>query len=202
MKKTGTGIPAVLLCLAFLFACVCLSACVRQPAEAGEEAESVQKTEVNETPGTEQDQASENATEGSEKSEQAQASENAAEESEETKQETARRIRVTAGETVVVYELNDSQAARDLWEQLPLTVEAEDYSTNEKIFYPPEELDAGDAPLASGGAGVLAYYAPWGDIVMFYDSFGENGSLYELGRAVSGSEAVGEISGTVQIEQE
>ena len=48
-----------------------------------------------------------------------------------------------------------------------LTIEVEDYSTNEKIFYPPQALDTTDAPLAEGGAGVLAYYAPWGDVVMF-----------------------------------
>ena len=40
-----------------------------------------------------------------------------------------------------VYELNNSQAAAELYDQLPLTLEVEDYSTNEKIFYPPEALD-------------------------------------------------------------
>ena len=47
----------------------------------------------------------------------------------------------------------------------PFTVEIEDYSTNEKIFYPPCELDTSDSPLATEGAGTLAYYEPWGDVV-------------------------------------
>ena len=75
------------------------------------------------------------------------------------------------------------------------------YSDNEKIFYPSKELDVNDAPEAEGGAGVLAYYEPWGDVVMFYDDFDSNSSLYELGRVVSGSEWIEDISGTIEISQ-
>ena len=103
------------------------------------------------------------------------------------------------GENVVVYELNDGTAATSLYEQLPLTMEVENYSTNEKIFYPPEELDTSDSPLAQAGAGTLAYYAPWGDVVMFYGDYNENSSLYELGQIVSGAELVSEMSGTITI---
>ncbi len=79
----------------------------------------------------------------------------------------------------------ESAAAQGLCAQLPLTVEVEDFSTNEKIFYPPQELEVADAPLAEGGRGVLAYYAPWGDVVLFYGPFDGSGQLYELGQAVS-----------------
>ena len=75
----------------------------------------------------------------------------------------------------------------------------EDFSTNEKIFYPPQELDISDSPLAQSGAGTLAYYAPWGDVVMFYGDYNENSSLYELGQVVSGGELVGQMSGTITI---
>ena len=111
-----------------------------------------------------------------------------------------RQISVQSDRGAVVYQLNGSAAADALLAQLPLTVEVEDYSTNEKIFYPPQALDTTDAPLAEGGAGVLAYYAPWGDVVMFYDSFGANGSLYELGEVVSGEELISGMSGTVTVE--
>ena len=114
--------------------------------------------------------------------------------------QTARQIQVRFDGGTVVYELNDSAAADALLALLPLTIEVEDYSTNEKIFYPPQELDTTDAPLAEGGAGVLAYYAPWGDVVMFYDSFGTNASLYALGQAVSGGELIGGMSGTITVE--
>lgn len=110
------------------------------------------------------------------------------------------QIAVTCGDMQVVYELNDSPAAQSLLSQLPLTVAVEDFSTNEKVFYPPQELDTSDTPLAEGGAGTLAYYAPWGDVVLFYDSFSANGSLYELGEAVSGVENIGQMSGTITVE--
>lgn len=114
----------------------------------------------------------------------------------------ARQIFIQSGDNVVVYELNDSAAAASLYEQLPLTLAVEDYSTNEKIFYPPQELDISDSPLAEGGAGTLAYYAPWGDIVMFYDDYQENPSLFELGRIVSGGELVSQMSGTITVSAE
>lgn len=120
-------------------------------------------------------------------------------ETEESNVET-NQISVTCGDTQVVYELNDSPAAQGLLSQLPLTVEVEDFSTNEKVFYPPQELDASDTPLAEGGAGTLAYYAPWGDVVLFYDSFSANSSLFELGEAVSGVENIGQMSGTITVE--
>lgn len=111
-----------------------------------------------------------------------------------------RAITVTCGEATVTYQLNDSSAASALLAQLPLTLEVDDFSDNEKIFYPPEGLDVAGAPLAeSGEAGTLAYYEPWGDVVMFYGPFSPNGALYELGRAVDGAGAISGLSGTIEV---
>ena len=117
-----------------------------------------------------------------------------------TDEEVARTISVKFGDNTVIYELNNSPAADSLYEQLPITAEAEDFSTNEKIFYPPQALDTSGTPLAAGGTGTLAYYAPWGDVVMFYGGFSENSSLFQLGQVVSGGELVSEMSGTVTID--
>ena len=107
---------------------------------------------------------------------------------------------VTCGDAVVTYELNDSSAASALLAQLPLTLEVDDFSDNEKIFYPPAELDVAGAPLAeSGEAGTLAYYEPWGDVVMFYGPFSPNGALYELGQAVAGEDGIAGLSGTIEL---
>lgn len=119
---------------------------------------------------------------------------------ESTEETGSRQISVQFGENTVIYELNDSPAADSLYEQLPITTEVEDFSTNEKIFYPSQELDTSDSPVAEGGAGTLAYYAPWGDVVMFYDDYSANSSLFELGHAVSGGEQIGEMSGTIVID--
>lgn len=110
-------------------------------------------------------------------------------------------IRISAGENVVTYQLNDSIAAKNLYAQLPLSLEVENFGSNEKIFYPPQPLDVSDTPQASGGLGVLAYYAPWGDVILFYDDFSRNGSLYELGQVISGSEHIQSIKeGPITIE--
>lgn len=111
-----------------------------------------------------------------------------------------RTMTVACGNATVTYQLNDSAAADALLAQLPLTLEVEDFSDNEKVFYPPEELDVTGAPLAeSGEAGTLAYYAPWGDVVMFYGSFSPNGALYELGQVVDGSDAIAGLSGAIEV---
>lgn len=112
----------------------------------------------------------------------------------------SRRISVRFGENQIICELNDGTAADSLYEQLPLTIEVEDYSTNEKIFYPPHPLNTEDSPLAQTGVGTVAYYGPWGDVVFFYGDYNENPSLFELGQVISGSEMISEISGTITIE--
>lgn len=99
----------------------------------------------------------------------------------------------------IVFRLNDSPAANALYEQLPLTIPVEDYSHNEKIFYPPNELNTNDTPLARGSSGTLAYYAPWGDVVLFYGEFDGAGGLYELGEAVSGTDRIESLTGEIQI---
>lgn len=108
-------------------------------------------------------------------------------------------ITVSSGSRTIVYRLNDSQAAKDLYNQLPLTLDVENYSNNEKIFYPPRELKTSDTPKSDGRKGSLAYYAPWGDVVMFYDSASSASGLYELGTVVSGQDDISELSGRITI---
>ena len=114
---------------------------------------------------------------------------------------TAMQISVKANGKTTVFELNNSPAARDLYAQLPLSIPVENYSNNEKIFYPPGKLNTTDTPQADAQVGTLAYYAPWGDVVMFYGRFGSAAGLYELGHAISGSEYIRGMSGTIQIEK-
>jgi hypothetical protein len=119
-----------------------------------------------------------------------------------SKAPTGMKISVTANGNTTVFELNDSQAARDLYAQLPLSVKVEDYGNIEKIFYPPQKLNTSGTPLAEEcQRGTLAYYAPWGDVVMFYGKFGSAAGLYELGNAVSGAGHISEMSGTIRIDK-
>lgn len=111
----------------------------------------------------------------------------------------ARTVLVTANGVAVTFELNESAAASTLLSQLPLAVEVENFSTNEKIFYPPRPLDVSDAPHAQGGAGTLAYYEPWGDAVLFYGAYEPNDDLYEVGQATSGADGIETLAGTITI---
>lgn len=108
------------------------------------------------------------------------------------------RVEGASGQNVV-FQLNDSSAAKALYEQLPLSIQVENYSNNEKIFYPPDELDTSDAPPAEGPSGTLAYYAPWGDVVLFYGECGGASGLYELGEAVSGADQIETLSGVIKV---
>lgn len=110
-----------------------------------------------------------------------------------------RQIAVRFDDYEVIYELNDSSAACDMLAKLPLSIEVEDYSINEKIFYTETMLDVSDTPLAASGVGTLAYYEPWGDVVFFYGEYDKNASLYELGQAVSGAEYINMMQGAIKI---
>lgn len=69
------------------------------------------------------------------------------------------------------------------------------------ILYPPEKLNITDTPQGDAQVGTLACYAPWGNVVMFYGSFGSAAGLYELGHAISGSEHMRGMSGKIRIEK-
>lgn len=112
----------------------------------------------------------------------------------------SKKISVISNGQITIFELNDSQAANSLYEQLPLTIGVENYSDNEKIFYPPVDLTMTDAVSADAVTGTLAYYELWTDVVMFYEDFGSASGLYELGQAISGSEYIEDMSGTIEIE--
>lgn len=111
------------------------------------------------------------------------------------------KVTVYSNGHATVYQLNGSDAAKALYDQLPMSIEVENYSHNEKIFYPPKKLATHNTPLADARTGTLAYYAPWGDVVMFYGDFGSAGGLYELGEVVSGMEHIQRMSGMIRIEK-
>lgn len=79
-------------------------------------------------------------------------------------------------------DLQDNPTARDLYGLLPLDLRIEDYSTNEKIAYLPRKLsEDGAAPFGNEAAGDFCYYAPWGNIVFFHDSYRYARGLIRLG---------------------
>ncbi|MET7477047.1 cyclophilin-like fold protein [Streptomyces sp. NPDC005648] len=79
--------------------------------------------------------------------------------------------------------LNDSAAARDFAALLPLTVSLSDFHETERIADLPRRLSTKGAPDgAEAKAGDLAYYAPWGNLAVFYRDFPHSDGLIILGR--------------------
>lgn len=102
------------------------------------------------------------------------------------------KIRITIGEKVVTAALTDSEAARDFVSLLPLTLVLEDYAGTEKISDLPKRLSTQGAPAGSDpSVGDIAYYAPWGNLAIFYRDFGYSSGLVILGKIDGEMDAFG-----------
>jgi hypothetical protein len=78
-------------------------------------------------------------------------------------------IRVTLDGRPVDATLNDGPAARDFAGLLPLTLDLEDFHQTERVADLPRRLTTSGTPEpAAPKAGDLAYYAPWGNLALFY----------------------------------
>ena len=111
------------------------------------------------------------------------------------------KIKVTDGENIVVFELNSTSAARSLYNMLPIEVEVENYSNNEKIFYPTPALQYGDDCIEGDcPAGTIALFSPWGNVVMYYAPASRYRGLYILGHAIEGANRIKNFSGTIRVE--
>lgn len=105
------------------------------------------------------------------------------------------RIKLTINENEVYVNLNNSKSSNDLLSLLPLTLELEDFNSTEKIAYLPRKITTDDAPDGYTPEALdFAYYAPWGNISIFYKDFRYSDSLIKLGEIESGIEHLENIS--------
>ncbi|MDT0567692.1 cyclophilin-like fold protein [Streptomyces sp. DSM 3412] len=106
---------------------------------------------------------------------------------------TAMDIRVTLDGRSVEATLNDSPAARDFAELLPLTLDLEDFHGTERVADLPRALDTSGAPEpAAARTGDIAYYAPWGNLALFYrDGPAASADLLILGHLDVGADQLG-----------
>lgn len=115
----------------------------------------------------------------------------------------AMKIKVTDGDShTVVFELNQTSAAKSLYGMLPLSVDVSNYSNNEKIFYPPTAIEYGsDCIEGPCPVGTLALFSPWGNVVMYYGAASQYTGLYIMGTAVEGVEQISQLTGTITVEK-
>jgi hypothetical protein len=101
------------------------------------------------------------------------------------------KIRLTINGKAVSATLITNGAAKDFLSLLPMTLTLDDYAATEKIAYLPRKLSIAGAPPGSDpSVGDIAYYAPWGNLAIFYKDAPYARGLIPLGRIDSGIEAL------------
>jgi hypothetical protein len=92
------------------------------------------------------------------------------------------RIRLEFNGTVMHATLEDNATARDFASLLPLTLMLNDFASTEKVADLPRRLSTNGAPPGSTPAACdIAYYAPWGNLALFYRGFAYSTGLVKLG---------------------
>lgn len=101
------------------------------------------------------------------------------------------QLKITIGEKTATAILYDNPTSKDFASMLPVTMELEDYNNTEKIStLLPKKLSAQKAPAGfDPSVGDITYYAPWGNLALFYKDFGYSGGLISIGKVTSGIEA-------------
>jgi hypothetical protein len=96
------------------------------------------------------------------------------------------KINIRIEDRVIPATLNGSKAAQDFASLLPLSLTLEDYASTEKISDLPKRLSTNGAPAGfDPSVGDITYYAPWGNLAIFYRDFEYSTGLVSLGRLAS-----------------
>lgn len=96
---------------------------------------------------------------------------------------TPMQLRLTFNGQPVTATLDDTPSGRDFASQLPMKLTLKDHASTEKIAYLPRKLTTQGAPAGiDPSVGDIAYYAPWGNLALFYRDFGYSAGLIRLGR--------------------
>ena len=113
------------------------------------------------------------------------------------------KIRIRIGEKTLTATMRDTATTKDFMSLLPLQLNLKDYAGTEKISDLPRKLITKGSPSGSDpSVGDIAYYAPWGNLAIFYKDFGYSEGLIILGKLDSGIETLTAFSaGKVTIER-
>ena len=101
------------------------------------------------------------------------------------------KIRIRIEGEILTATLEGSAAARDFASLLPLTFVLQDYASTEKISDLPKTLSEEGAPAGlDPSVGDITYYAPWGNLAIFYRDSGYARGLIKLGTIDTGIEVL------------
>ncbi len=109
------------------------------------------------------------------------------------------KINIRLQDRVIPATLNDSKAAQDFASLLPLSLTLKDYASTEKVSDLPRKLSTDGAPPGfDPSVGDIAYYAPWGNLAIYYRDFEYSSGLVSLGTLASGVDVFAS-SGSMQV---
>jgi hypothetical protein len=111
---------------------------------------------------------------------------------------TAIRLRANGVEATV--NIDNTPAGREFLASLPLRLTLKDYNGTEKIAMLPRKLTTRGAPAGMDpSVGDFTYYAPWGNLAIFYKDFTYSTGLIALGRVEAGLDALARLDGEVKV---
>ncbi len=97
------------------------------------------------------------------------------------------KLRITVDDTVLTATMLDTTASKDFMALLPLTVTLKDYAGEEKVCDLPKKLSTQGSPAGyDPELGDITYYAPWGNLALFYHDRGYAQGLVKLGHLDGG----------------
>ncbi len=112
------------------------------------------------------------------------------------------QVKVTSQGHTATFQLYDTVAAKELYDQLPLELDLSNFRDAQWMFYPPERLGVTEREAYHDGKkGELSYYAPWGDVFMLYKDFYAGDEMHRLGVGLSGVDDIARMSGRAKIEK-
>ncbi len=109
---------------------------------------------------------------------------------------TKRKINLQINGQTYSATLYDTPLADALYDMLPMMVSFEDYNRTEKIGYLPDKQPLPIEGITDGfepSTGDLCYYAPWGNLSLFYKSFRYSDNLYSIGHVDADMSFLSEI---------
>lgn len=91
------------------------------------------------------------------------------------------------GAVIATATLDDTRSAEDFATLLPLTLHLKDYEATEKVADLPRRVTTEGAPGSyTPAAGDICFYAPWGNLALFYKDGAPSEGLVRLGSFASG----------------
>jgi len=110
------------------------------------------------------------------------------------------KIRLSINGQIVTATLIDNATSRDFMALLPMSLKLEDYASTEKIAHLPRKLSTKGAPAGiDPEVGDIAYYAPWGNLAIYYRDFGYSSGLVRLGH-IDTSMDVLRVGGSLEVQ--